>query len=286
MTLLLSASPLFADGFLTLNLGVDARTTALGGGGVALANHGSGGYYNPALLTGEVPSTLVFTHHNWIQGVRANFLGLGRGKGQSGWGVYLLYTEIGDMEYRTRPTPEPEGEFSANDLAAGVSYAHALTERFSVGLSVKMLYKKLFVYDAFGAAADLGIAWETGFRDLRIAATVAHLGQTGNLVNKPISLPVRTRVGICWPLRPAGRSLIITTDAVIPNEEAVFLSGGAELYLSKSFMVRGGFQLFGGRNRISGGIGMRLGKARIDYSFMPVQEGLGSSHMFSVHFSF
>jgi hypothetical protein len=69
---------------------------------------------------------------------------------------------MGDMKVRTVEQPEGTGEnFSAGDIAIGISYARFLTDRFSVGLTAKYIKQSIWHMSSSAFAIDAGTVFRT-----------------------------------------------------------------------------------------------------------------------------
>ena len=77
-------------------------------------------------------------------------------------GFSLTSLTMADMVVRTVEMPEGTGEyFSASDLAAGISYARPLTDRFSIGFTAKFIQEAIWHETADAFAVDVGTIFKT-----------------------------------------------------------------------------------------------------------------------------
>ncbi len=274
----------YSQGFLSLKLGADSRTAALGMSGTVLNEYGSTGYWNPAGLSFLNGRYLQFTHHRWIQGVRSNFLGYDQGGGKHSFGFHLLFTEVGGIEQRTVPSPEPESIFSFYELVLGVSYSRKIKDNLSLGLTLKGLAEKLHIEQAFAVACDLGLQYAFYKDKLRMGAAVQHLGRSGKLDEERIELPTCLRLGVCYTDIFMGARYRLLLDG-IAEKNTVHLLGGGEITLSDIFSVRVGYQGGYKVKSITAGLGIEWNNIGIDYGYMPVKRGLGDSHRLTCRFT-
>ena len=100
--------------------------------------------------------------------------------GDFGFGAFLGRFGFGDSPVYTEADPENEsGEtFGVDEVVAGVSLAHAFIDRFSAGLTVKLINDNLATGSLGGATArtfaiDFGTNFhsELGGRPIRLGAT-------------------------------------------------------------------------------------------------------------------
>ena len=131
-----------------LNIGIGPRAAAMGGAFVATANDVTALYWNPAGASRAEFSSALFTHSTWFADINYNWAGAMLNMGGSGTlGLTFMYLDYGDMEVTTLREPDGTGEmFNPKDMAFGLSYAYNLTDRFSVGLSVKYIKSEYLEY--------------------------------------------------------------------------------------------------------------------------------------------
>lgn len=283
--ILVFAGQALGDGFLSLDLGVDARSGAMGMTATALTGLNAAGFYNPAVLGFGGPGRGMVTHHRWIQGVTGTFLGFSGSIGPNGVGAGILYTDLGTMEHRLTATPTPQGTFSASELAVSVSWGRALTSSLRAGVTLKMLYEKIFLYETGGVAADAGLIWQPSSNGPAVGLSVNNLGRTGKLDNARIDLPLSGRIGVSIPLAlPGGRGLA-AADAVYYPDRGWYFQGGTEYGLNDLLFLRLGVRTGEGVYDVSAGVGIHVDRYEIDYAYMPLHAGLGESHKVTLGFA-
>ena len=160
LALALNISGAFAQsgqtGLSFLKLGVGARSIAMGEAHAAMATDASATYYNPAGLFGATKADIMIMHKEWFQDVRTEFIGVNIPFADYALGFGINTTNIGDIQLRTRPGPS-EGTFSSHDFALGASFAMNVAPSLNAGITLKFLYEKIFVDEASGVAADIGV---------------------------------------------------------------------------------------------------------------------------------
>ena len=113
---------------------------------------------------------MVDTNFNWV----AIILNLG---GDDALGISVTQLNYGEEEVTTVTQPEGTGElWSAMDMAAGLSYSRNLTDRFSIGGSVKYIQQKLWNESASAFAIDVGLLFITDFNDMRLGMSISNFG--------------------------------------------------------------------------------------------------------------
>ena len=89
--------------------------------------------------------------------------------GENAIGLSLTQLDYGEDEVTTVTNPNGTGErWSAQDLSVGLSYCRRLTDRFSMGGTVKWIEQRVYNESASTVAFDLGLLFITDFNDLRL----------------------------------------------------------------------------------------------------------------------
>ncbi len=288
-----------------LKIGVDARATAMGGAFVAMSGDLSAMHWNPAGLGYMTGIETRFTHNQWLAEMDFNYLAFAFDVREFGvLGVGITSLSVPDDIVRTVEQPEGTGAlFSASDLAINLTYARQLTDRFSLGGSVRYIRQNLWHMTASAVAGDLGALFITPFKNVRLGASITNFGGDMRLNGRDIRfsndpdldnqgnvefvnalyetdvfpLPLLFRVGIASEFYKNDKLRVsFGIDALHPNDNAESLNGGAELAFSETFFLRGGYAtLF--RNdteeglTLGGGIHYRLWGGstlvKIDYAY-------------------
>jgi hypothetical protein len=256
----------------------------------ASAGGASATVYNPAGLIrkGAGGTEIQFTHREWVQDVRMEFLGAAVAFDEANaLGISLQTATIAGIDIRTRPGP-PEGSFTARTFALGISYARAFDATLRVGATAKLLYQKILVDDATGFAVDLGIQFDPGPKGLSLGAAVSNLGTGGTLRTETTTLPAFARAGAAYRFSPAEEiegAVMGDLFSVLPDNQSFFNLGG-EVRLQHMVAVRGGYQ-FGSEGRgFMGGIGVAYGIVKLDYAYAPLSQDLGNTHTVSIAVGF
>lgn len=255
-----------------LEIPVGASAVAMGNAFVSLANDATSLYWNPAGSAWLARSEVLAMHTSWIADTRFDFAALVLPLEDFGT-LGATFTSLGmdDMKVTTVEKPEGTGEyFSAGDLALGVSYAHRLTDRFTIGINAKYIQQRIWHESATAFAIDVGTIFRTDIiGGMTIGATLSNFGtpmkmsgidarQFGMLdpskpgTNSQIpqqiemdswDLPLLFQIGIsASPLKTDNYRLTVATDALHPNDDYESVDLGAEFAFQEMLFVRGGFQ--------------------------------------------
>ena len=160
-----------------LEIGAGARSLALGGAFVSLANDVSALYWNPAGIVNISRPSVQFFHSPWLVDTEYFFSGMVIPMGSLGV-LGLTYTAVvmDEMMVRTVQSPEGTGEkFDASSLAMGVAYSKRLPDRFSFGIQFKFVLEKIWQMHAKTLSADIGTLFITE-KGTRIGMSISNFG--------------------------------------------------------------------------------------------------------------
>lgn len=229
-------------GLQFLKVGVGARATAMGDAFTAVADDGTALYYNPGGLIQLRKPEAVFTLIEYPAGLKFVYIGgvapSPRTSGTIGVQVTSLFTD--DMVETTPDMPYGTGRtFTAGDLAAGVSYCQRLTDKFSVGATVKYLNERLADESSSGWAADVGTFYTTGWKRINIGMVIQNFGPDMKFESSPFPLPISFKFGasmIAW--QTPTYDLLLAGEFLHPNDNVEFYHVGAEFTTMRMFSLR------------------------------------------------
>lgn len=261
--------------FLKIGVG---RATGMGDAFVAIADDASASYFNPAGLA-SVSRSVQFNHVDWFADVNHDYLSVVLPV--SGFGTIAFSAtalSMGDMEQTTidnpnTPVREDEGTgqmFGASDLAVAVSYGRMITDKLSFGFTVKGVSQSVWDMSASALGVDVGLFYNTGFKSLRIGATVQNFGTQlsftgrqldfgfgwtdsgpgqlpGSYRTEPAALPTMFRFGIAYDLvefsDASPSRLTAAIDLTHPSDINETINFGLEYGYSELFFLRTGYIL-------------------------------------------
>jgi len=165
---------------------VGARGASLGNGLVVKVHDASSVFWNPAGLA-DVKGISAFYSHT------ALFMDMSFGGASvvytlprfGNFGVNLVYFSSGDIEETTVEQQYGTGNtFKFTDMALGISYARALTNRFCIGWNLRYIHEDLAnglsgVGDELQAnswSVDIGMLYFTDFKGLTIGMNIKNFG--------------------------------------------------------------------------------------------------------------
>ncbi|MBA4251674.1 MAG: DUF3308 domain-containing protein [Chlorobiaceae bacterium] len=306
-------------GFKFLSMNPDPRGSALADAMTGFSNNSFAMFSNPSAMSELETMTDVFVGQtNWIAdinyysgGAALNFF-----DGQYGVvGVSFVFVDYGDLRATTRAQNEQGfmdiGTFSPNALSLGLTYAKALSEKFSVGGTVKYVRQSLGTtvtgFDASRThqkseninstvAFDFGMLYKTGFESLNFGMSIRNFAKEMKYVQEGFQLPLTFRIGLQMNaldfVPNIDRDLhkfYVTTDAANFRDHPEQLALGGEYVFMNTLSLRVGYSFPNDERGFTAGVGIQrnlgtLGLG-IDYGYIPF--GIFDNvHKFSFRFSF
>lgn len=181
-----------------LKISVSARASAMGGAFVALSDDISAIYHNPGGLTNLESFQSMFTLINLPADIKYHFIA-------AAMPVYTLRGVIGlsfanlnsgDMPVTTPMRPNGTGEnFCTSNIAGALTYATALTNHFSFGLTTKYIGLYSYGFDTHSWAVDIGTLYDTGVRGFNIGVRIANFGPDLKYIDETFPMPVLMEIG-------------------------------------------------------------------------------------------
>jgi len=325
---LLSAIPVFGQyseverdrrgqtGMKFLSVSLDARSAAMADAVTSQIASSSAMFYNPASLgwfEGTLDASLGQTQ--WIADVTYNAAGIAYNTPIGVFGLSGVMVDYGEVTetIRTDETTDDGtqgyeiiGSLNPSALAIGVTYARALTNRFSIGGNVKLARQSLGDvavardvgnleeknYALSTAVFDFGILYRTGFKSLNLAMSARNFSQELTYAEESFELPLNFRIGVSMDVMdltamdPGMHSLVLSVDTERPRDFSEQVKLGAEYLLMNKFAVRAGYIAPTDEQGLSFGFGLNnIAGLDIDYAYS--QFGIfGNVNRFMIKYGF
>jgi hypothetical protein len=292
-----------------LGISVGGKATSMGDAFVASAEDVSTIYWNPGAFAASGKSELMFSNTNWLANTKFRWFGFMLNlDGTNAVGVSLTNLDYGEDEVNTVLLPDGTGErWTAQDVALAVSYSRRLTDKFSMGGSVKYISQTIWNESASTIAFDLGLLFVTGFHDMRLGMSFSNFGGdmtldgrdllqrvdidpansgsnktlVGKLKTDPWPIPLFFRVGAAMDVIKNDQMILtVAADAVRPNDNVEYVNVGGQLGWNNLIFLRGGYRsLFkqDAEEGLSLGAGVRYnfeGLATLEVNYAYSQFGL------------
>ncbi len=288
-----------------LSVAPDARAVGLGTAYSAMAEGAHALYWNPAGLAHTPTHSLAIDRVDWFLDAAHYAVGYGvslGGFGQLGAHFYLAQmgefqeTRVDQLGFVQRDgtsvyNPGLTGNtFSLNSWVVGITYARNFTDQFAAGLTAKMAREDLWLASSQAFLFDFGMSYQTGYRSLRLGASVQNFGAPVSFAEEAYPVPLLFRIGGAVdvvgssglvPLHNTSR-LTATFDLIQPNDYDQQWAAGVEYAFMERFFMRGGYQYNYDIADLSFGGGLRwpvgaMGVG-IDYAYSMMTEAFGAIH--------
>ena len=161
-----------AAGFL--KIGVGGRALGMGEAFTTCVNDITSMFWNPAGLANIQNTQVLLNHYDYIADISYEYGAVATTwRGVGSVGAHISFLGMPDIERTTVSEPNGTGEMvSASSMTAGISYARFLTDRFSIGGTVKMIQERIWHCAATGYAMDIGVLYRTFFKNIKIDGIV------------------------------------------------------------------------------------------------------------------
>ncbi|MBK8165186.1 MAG: PorV/PorQ family protein [bacterium] len=289
-----------------LRIPVGARAVGLGQAYAAVATDGAAIFWNPAGLIRTPGRQNWFAGHvAWAADIDLEYAAFHRRGQNFAQGLMFGTLRSGDILRTDELHQEGTGQyFNANQFFVGGSLARAMTDRFSIGMTVKFFQENLDQYQTRALLADMGILYYVGVGDLRVGFSVRNFGSDVKPSGTPPpapdgyvatwefqSFPAPTvgafGVAKTWDL--SSRVTVLTTaDFNHPSDYSESFRLGGELGLRRQFFLRAGYETNRDEGGFAAGFGLQVERhqlrIRVDYAYGDMGS-FGGVHHFSIDLS-
>lgn len=180
-----------------LRLPVSAHAAALGGDNISLVDDDATLIFqNPALINDVSDRTINLNFMTYMEGAKTASAAFLKAAGERGtWGVTAQYMDYGSMKETTADNQEL-GTFSARDIAIGGTFAYALTNELSGGVTAKFITSYIGSYNSLAVGVDLGLNYYHEDYDLSVSAVARNLGGQFKAYNDDFDrIPLDLQIG-------------------------------------------------------------------------------------------
>jgi long-subunit fatty acid transport protein len=228
-----------------LRLPVSAHAAALGGDNISLVDDDATLIFqNPALINDVSDRTINLNFMTYMEGAKTASAAFLKAAGDRGtWGVTAQYMDYGSMKETTADNQEL-GTFSARDIAIGGTFAYALTNELSGGVTAKFITSYIGSYNSLALGVDLGINYYHEDYDLSLSAVARNLGGQFKAYNDDFDrIPLDLQIGATKRIGQSPLRLSATMSRLNDWSEGFgrHLAIGADVLLGQSIYVAAGY---------------------------------------------
>jgi len=303
-TLLSSAEKVGTTSFQFLKLAPDARSAGMGGAYTSVTNSSDAVFWNPAALRLSTGIDFSASYIDYFLDVNISSIAFSIPiTSAATLGLQAMVVNYGEIEVTevsylrwnddyTQFNPGLTGELIyPNASVYGVSYARTLTNKFNFGVTARYMTENLIRKKASTVSFDGGLTYDTGWRSVKMAATVRNFGPEVTFLNESYPIPETFTFGIsAFVFSPFSslftqsdkHSLLVSYDLTHPRDYDQQHNVGIEYSFLKLFLLRAGYQFNYDEQGICLGSGLRIKKLRVDYAYDPFGTILDSVHRFSI----
>ena len=226
-------------------LPVSAHVAALGGDNISIIEDDATLiFHNPALINDVSDRTINLNYMTYMEGAKTASAAFVKAAGERGtWGVSAQYMDYGTMMEVSWDNTQL-GEFSARDIAVAGSYAYALSNRFSGGITARFITSHIASYHSMAVGIDLGVNYYLEESELSISAVAKNLGGQIKAYDDEFErIPLDLQVGFSKRLLNSPLRFSATMSRLNDWSYGIgkHLSVGADLILSPTIYLAAGY---------------------------------------------
>lgn len=295
-----------------LKIGNGSRQVALGEASIAGVRDINSIFWNPAAITGIDGAQAAFNYNMWIADLSVLSGAVGYNlNGIATFVINYVSLDYGDIAEATVTNSSggidtrTGSYFSGSDVLVGFGLAKQFTDKLSIGINVKYMQEKLYVYSSSLWGFDVGSFYDTGWRGIRIAmsaqnfSTQARFLHTKEEEQQTYEIPLIFRIGVSMDLmggedlflggEPDQHKVTFNIDAIHSNDYKERLHLGLEYKVFNIFSLRGGYKINYDEGNLSFGAGVDYAidgiRLNFDYAYVNY-DFLQSPHRFTVSLGF
>ena len=228
-----------------LRLPVSAHVAALGGDNISTTDDDPTLiFHNPALISGVTDKSLNLNFMTYMEGCKTASASFVKAyKERATWGVSAQYMDYGSMK-ETTAEGQQVGTFSARDIAVGGTFAYALTNALSGGITAKVISSHIAGYNSLAMAVDLGLNYFDEDHDLSLSAVARNLGGQVKAYDDNFErIPLDLQVGATKRIGQSPLRFSATLSRLNDWSEGFgrHLALGADVLLSESIYIAAGY---------------------------------------------
>ena len=298
-------------GLQFLKIDAGARAAAMGGAMTNAGYDANSVFYNPAgIARMEYGTDVLLNNTQWIADISYNsFSAAYTLEGIGTFGVHGLFTDYGDDIVGTRVAANEQGYITTGKVdvsgySFGISYAKNLSDRFSVGGTIKFIGQSLGSNlmpngntkdnKVSGVAFDFGTIFYPGWESFRFGMSVRNFGPELQYEKESFEAPLTFTFGAAFnflDMFEVGeeQQLLVSIDLQHPRDYTERVHMGAEYIFMDVLALRAGYKTNYDNEGLTFGAGLFYELSgvnlKVDYSYNDM-EFFSGVNRFTVGFSF
>lgn len=231
--------------FNFLRLPASAHVAALGGDNITLAeDDASLVFHNPSLINHVSDRSLNLNVMTYMQGSVTASASFVKAVGDRGtWGLQGRFINFGEMK-ETTVNNEQTGTFGARDIALGGTFAYALADGLSGGVTAKFVASYIGQYNSLAAAVDLGLNYFDPETEWSFGVVARNLGGQVKAYEDDFErLPLDVQIGVSKRLIGSPLRFSVTMFRLNDWQHGIgkHFALGADLILTPQFYLAAGY---------------------------------------------
>ncbi len=246
------------NGAAFLKVGVGAREVGMGSAVSSIRNDANQIFWNPAgtALRPDQTFNASLSYGSWIGDIDYSAAAIGYNMGAMGtvtvgvqaFGVSEIaanrengFTDpvLNDLVTDTNTSDT----YDYLDLAVSATYSRYVIDRLSLGATAKVVNESIDGESATAFGFDFGSVYDINESGWRIAARLNNLGTGLTFYNQDNPLPLTFSIGSSiYPINTEETRVMLSVDAVKPQDAQQLLYGGAEVSFYDLVFLRGGYK--------------------------------------------
>ena len=296
-------------GLQFLKIDAGAREASMAGAMTMAGFSANAVFYNPAGLGRQVSSTdVAINTTQWIADINYySFAASYKLEDIGSFALSAVFSDYGDI-IGTRVASNSAGyiktgNVDVNAYAVGLSYAKNLSDKFSIGGTIKYVGQKLGSNlmqsgstkenKVSGVAFDFGTIYYPGWKSFRFGMSVRNFSAAYEYEKESFELPLTFTIGVAMDVMDLvgmnDQTLLLSIDAVHPRDYTERLNVGTEYLLMDMFAIRLGYKSNNDNEGLTAGFGVNYEVSgidmRVDYSYSAM-EYFDAVNRFTIGFSF
>lgn len=273
------------SGLSFLKFGASARAISMGDAYSSVTEDATAYIYNPARLNFGIKSNLTLMHNASAQDLTTDYISIKFPLGKKfAMGVGFFTTSVSGIQIRNIPGASID-EFDTRNLSTGVSFGYLINPNFSIGLTGKFLFEKIYVDEASGFAFDLGTSYSKD--NYSFAFVVSNIGSMNELKYESSKLPTLVRLGGSYKGTASKFSYNLALEGLQVIDGGTFhVNTGGEIGYKDFAFLRLGYQTSYENRGFTTGVGFKYKALNLDYAFVPYTSDFGTGNSISLGINF